>query len=205
MITPIILLLLFLTFFAGAISVAAYVLQSLALYRIAKRRGTTDKPWLAWIPYANVWLLGLISDQYQTVVRGKKTSRRNVLLGLQISVGACAAVYAVICVVAGLVSAGSATCGAWSMLLLAIMLCLLGLIPVLVLSIVQSVYTYVALYDLYRSCDPDNSVLYLVLGIVGQLVLGLPVQTIMMFICHKKDDGMKPIEPEPEICEFPEP
>ena len=41
-----------------------YVLQSLGLYTIAERRGIRN-PWLAWVPVANMWVLGSISDQYQ--------------------------------------------------------------------------------------------------------------------------------------------
>ncbi len=39
---------------------------------------------------------------------------------------------------------------------------LLGLHSVLALHVVRVVFRYIALYDLYLSCDPDNAVLYLV-------------------------------------------
>ncbi len=52
-----------------------YVLQALSLYSIAKRRGI-GKPWLSWIPVANTWILGSISDQYQYVVKGKVRNKR---------------------------------------------------------------------------------------------------------------------------------
>ena len=44
------------------LGIASYVLSSMAVYTIARRRGLR-KPWLAWIPVANVWLLGSLSDQ----------------------------------------------------------------------------------------------------------------------------------------------
>ena len=65
------------------LNVAAYVLTSLAFYTVAKRRGLSN-PWLAWIPVANVWLLGSISDQYRYVVRGENRSRRKILLTLKV-------------------------------------------------------------------------------------------------------------------------
>ena len=48
-----------------ALSIASYVLQAIALQSIAKRRGFS-KPWLSWIPVANIWLLGAIADEYDS-------------------------------------------------------------------------------------------------------------------------------------------
>ena len=66
------------------LSVACYVLEALSLYTIAQRRGIR-KPWLAWIPVVNVWIVGSISDQYQYVVNRRIQNRRKVLLGLAIA------------------------------------------------------------------------------------------------------------------------
>ena len=49
-------------FAAWGIGIGAYVLWSLGVYTIAKRRGIR-KPWLSWIPVGNLWILGSISDQ----------------------------------------------------------------------------------------------------------------------------------------------
>lgn len=65
------------------VSVTAYVLTALALYTIAKRRGIKH-PWLAWIPVADMWLLGCISDQYHYVVKGQVNNRRKTMLTLNI-------------------------------------------------------------------------------------------------------------------------
>lgn len=67
------------------IGLVAYVLMAVGLYTIAKRRGIRN-PWLAWIPVANSWLLGCISDQYQYVAKGRNKSRRKMLLILTIIV-----------------------------------------------------------------------------------------------------------------------
>ena len=66
------------------ISVAVYVFTALALHTIASRRGIKN-PWLAWIPYANVWLMGCISDQYRSVARGQTKYRRRWLLFTEIA------------------------------------------------------------------------------------------------------------------------
>ena len=41
------------------LGITGYVLQALGMYRIAERRGI-HRPWLAWIPVANSWVLGSI-------------------------------------------------------------------------------------------------------------------------------------------------
>ena len=61
------------------LAIASYVLTALALYTIARRRGLRN-PWLAWIPVANSWLLGSLSDQYRYVVKGEHKSKRIILL-----------------------------------------------------------------------------------------------------------------------------
>ena len=68
------------------ISVVAYVFTALSLYTIAKRRGIRN-PWLAWIPVADVWVLGSLSDQYRYVVKREIKSKRKALLPLCIVSG----------------------------------------------------------------------------------------------------------------------
>ena len=63
--------------------IGMYVLTSLGLYTIAKRRAI-NKAWLAWIPVVNCWLIGCISDQYRYVVKGQVKSKRKSLLALTI-------------------------------------------------------------------------------------------------------------------------
>lgn len=171
-------------------AVAVYVLQSLSIYTIAKRRGI-QKPALAWVPVANVWTLGCISDQYRYVVKGQVKNKRKWMLGLSIAMWA---VYAVFFVAFGAlmfaviddthatdVVGASGFVGMMATAVLMMGIC----IPLAVLQ-------YMALYDLYRSCDPDNAVLYLVLGIFVSIC-----QIVFLFLCRKKDLGMPPRRPQP--------
>lgn len=86
------------------LAIASYVLMALGLYTVAKRRGI-HKAWLAWIPVANVWLLGCISDQYRQVAKGQVKNRRKLLLTLQIVVVVLAILVSILAVswVTGLV------------------------------------------------------------------------------------------------------
>ena len=69
--------------FGGLLGLACYILRSLSLYTIAKRRGL-NSPWLCWIPLGFEWQLGSLSDQYQYLVMDKNTSRRKIMLALSI-------------------------------------------------------------------------------------------------------------------------
>lgn len=68
---------------ASLSSIASYVLLALGLYTMAKRRGIRN-PWLAWIPVANLWLLGCISDQYLYLTQGQNKAKRKLMLILAI-------------------------------------------------------------------------------------------------------------------------
>ena len=66
------------------LGILSYVLTALALYTIARRRGISN-PWLAWLPVADTWLLGSLSDQYRYVARGQEKHKRIWLLALNIA------------------------------------------------------------------------------------------------------------------------
>ncbi len=166
--------------------IASYVLTALAIYTIARRRGLNN-PWLAWVPVANCWLLGSLSDQYQYVVKGKNTSRRKWLLGLNILTFLLTAAIAVLgIVVAGTVifSRGNhAVRQAMGPVIALVGLCL----PLAGAAIASAVIRYMALYDVYRSLDPANSVLYLVLSVLIKVT-----EPFFLFFNRDKDGGMPP-------------
>lgn len=181
-----------------ALGIAMYVLQAWGLYTIATRRQLKN-PWLAWLPVGNMWILGSIADQYQYVVQGKVRSRRKVLLGLTIALD----VLAVILIVAMTGMLVNMIINIPEMeympesealaLVLKPLLTSLGIMLVFgVVAVVAAVFQYIALYDLYRSCEPKNGVLYLVLSIfIANL---LPV---FVFLCRSKDEGMPPRKDDP--------
>ena len=172
---------------AVAFSIACYVFQSVGLYAVAKRRGIYN-PWLAWIPAGNMWILGSISDQYQYVAKGKVKNRRGVLLGLMIAAAAMPLVTVVTVLMGGV--------GAPIITFLLVLLYLLLIAAGIALTVLQ----YMAMYDLYRSCEPDNAVVYLVLSILFNVA-----QPFIVFACRKKDLGMPERKPaaQPELVEAP--
>ena len=176
---------------SSLIQIAVYVFSSLALYTIAKRRGLTN-PWLRWIPVANVWILGSIADQYRYVARGEIRNKRKVLLTLEIIsvVLVLLMVGFAISMVVGAITgaiAGKPEDTVMRSILVSGSGLLAMLVPLLGVAIATAIIRYMALYDLYSSCDPDNKVIYLVIGIL----LGI-TEPVFLFLCRNKDLGMPP-------------
>lgn len=191
--------------FGSSLGVVAYILQALALYTIAKRRGI-KKPWLSWIPVVNVWILGSLSDQYRYVTKREVKNRRKWLLGAKILVLVLAVAMFTVLIAAfvnnidwsqifygtgddylDVVMGGlfGAMTGA-----LVIML-LLGL-PTAVMAILIQVLRWVCIYDVLRSCDPKNHKVYFWVSLGVQLVGVSGLESIFLLICMNKDEGMPP-------------
>lgn len=178
------------------LGIAGYILTALALSSIAQRRGL-NKPWLAWIPVANLWLIGSLSDQYQYVVNGANKSKRKALLWLTVS----NLVLTVMIVVLAIIMAVQAIMGvsdsvseeALLSMILGPALGVLGLcLPILGISIAFAIIRYMALYDIYKSLDPSNCVLFLVLSILFSVT-----EPFFLFFNREKDLGMPPRRQEP--------
>ena len=171
--------------------IAMYVLTSLGLYTIAKRRAIS-KAWLAWIPVVNCWLIGCISDQYRYVVKGQVKSKRKSLLTLTIVQMALVLAFVAaltVTIVCG-VNVSMAVTG-YSRVLESIMvpaIVTLGLLlPIIGVGIAKMVVYYMAMYDLYTTCSPENNVLFLVLSIVFRVT-----EPFFIFFNRKNDKGMPP-------------
>lgn len=178
-----------------ALAIAAYILRSIGVYTIAKHR-EIENPWLAWLPFGDLWILGSISDQYQYVVKGRVHNRRKTLLALMLATWAVLAltiISAAAFLIAGLQR--NATASGISLIIL-----LLSELVVVVLVIIFLVYFYMAMYDLYASCEPYNAAACLVLSI-----LFVVVQPFFIFFCRNKELGMPPRKQtvQPVVSEVP--
>ena len=165
-----------------------YAMRAYAVYSIAKRRGMR-KPWLAWVPVANSWVLGALSDQYRHLIKGEIRQKRKLLLGFA---AGNAVLAGVVSAVAGLVSARVMATGAamsdgqLASELMGPVIALLivgGLVGLLRLT--EYVLQKMCMLDLYRSCDPGNAVAYLVLGILFGVL-----DPIFLICIRRKDYGM---------------
>lgn len=179
---------------SSLLGLAAYIFTALALYTIADRRGIR-KAWLAWIPVVNVWILGSISDQFRYVVKGENKSKRKALLVLNL-------IYTVIGILIVVLAVGTLI-GVVNLALhhvseARLLRELLGYVTgiagvslvMLAFAIAKTIFYYMALYDLFTSCEPSNNVLYLVLSIIPMVsTIALP---LLLFLCREKDEGMPP-------------
>ena len=179
-----------------ALGIATYVLTALTFYTVALRRGLNN-PWLAWIPVANLWLLGSISDQYRYLVKGEYKSKRKILLTLGILTSVCSLVIVILAVslVVSVIS-GAMQGISEEQLLGTVMGPSIGmvglLVPMMGISIAHMVVRYMALYDVYTSMDPRNSVMFLVLSIVFGFT-----EPFFLFFNRTKDEGMPPRKQQP--------
>ncbi len=165
-----------------------WIFSSVGLHKVAKRRGIAHA-WLAWLPFGREWVLGSVSDQYQHLIQGKITARRRILLILEVATILVCIAYVVASVVSTFITVNGDNVG---------LSLLLPAVPYLLfigVYIATMVFYHICNFDLYRSCNPQNAVVFLVLGIV------LPVcQPFFYFACRKKDLGMvipQPVTPEP--------
>ena len=188
------------------LAIAGYVLRSAGFYSIAKRRGI-NHAWMSWVPVLNLWVVGCISDQYQYVVKGKTKNKRKWLIGLSIVL---AVLYIVFFVLMGITVFNIVSSAADGMtedqILNAVMGPMLGLfagmLPLMGMALAVTVVRYVAMYDLYTSCSPQNNVLFLVLSIFFNVT-----EPFFVFFNRKKDGGMPPrrTEPQPQAYIPPQP
>ena len=185
--------------FSGGIGVLLYVFRSIGVYSVAKRRGL-NHPWFAWIPVVDTYLLGSLSDQYQYVVKGKIKNKRKWLLGLNIVMAVLYTVMAVLVINMIINLAGDAMAGfSVPKLAKAAMRGVLGILagaaPMAAVAIALAVIRYIALYDVYTSLDPRNSVMYIILSILFNVT-----EPFFLLFNRKKDDGMPPRrDPQPEV------
>lgn len=173
-----------------AFYVVAYILEGKTLYAIANRRGL-EKPWLAWVPVGSSWLLGCISDQYRYVVHGQERNRRKLLtylaavLYVVMTLAMTALMIWVVAIVASLISEDPE---AIAVVYIAGVVCISVLMELMgAASAVFSVFSYMAYYDLFRSCDPGKSLVYLLVSIFTSYPL-----PFFLYSCRNKDLGMPP-------------
>lgn len=194
----IVFIILFIFFYLAllALAVVSYVLGSKGIYAIAARRGIRN-PWMAWIPIANNWILGSISDQYQQRKYGEDPKLRKKLLIFSIITQSGATITPAVGSFHLNLNLGNDTVTMVQNdevlrtvgIVLAVILVPI-LLAMLVLSIIQTVYQYKAYYSLYASCKPQMAIAFLILSIVT------PAGPFLTYACRNSDDGLPPEQSE---------
>lgn len=173
------------------VPLACYILHSLGLHRISRRR-RLPHAWVSWLPVINIFQLGTVADHDRLARKGKKGLLR---WGLSLSfVICCVGVFMALAAIAEVllgVLAGAVTVG----LLLLSEEYVTGMAELsaqassvasvsLLLCILFFVVNTVARYRIYRSCHPSGAGVYLLLSIF------LPfLRPVLLFLLRNKDDA----------------
>lgn len=197
-VTVLLLLENYVSSFHKFLEIAAFILEAVALYTIAKRR-EINKPWLACIPVVSGWILGSVSDQYRYVTKRQVKNKRKWLLCLSI-LGAALVVVGIVALIYGLLSGlvvigppemdaveanDGIRLGVWGVAALI-------LLPLLLVMAAESVLRWMAIYDVFRSCNPKKGKVYFWISF-GLSFIGLGgLVSAFMLISMDKDDGMPP-------------
>lgn len=179
-------------FISLAIGLVFYVFQSIGLYTLAKRRGVRY-PGLAWVPIGSNWILGCLADQFDSVSRRKRSAQRHALLWLP--VGMLVAVFVELIIILPPTfatlprfwndniyqNALSDTIYHYLPVILACYFVILGT------AITYMIFHYIALYKVYKSCNPDTAIAFLLLSIFVSVTM-----PFLIFAGRKEDLGMTP-------------
>ena len=177
-----------------AIIIFSYVMQGIGLSTMAKNRGI-EKPWFAWVPMADSWLLGKISDQYREKVTGEDPNlRQKILIQKIIWVASEVAIVMTailwyVCLIFGMIIAESAGMNSEAVLMpmmpLFVIVLMLLLVAFIVVCVFYCISQYRALFDIFRSSDPKTSTMFFVLSFFSQVAL-----TLGIFLNRRKTLGM---------------
>lgn len=168
--------------------ILAYVLCSISIFKVAKRRGIRLYG-LAWVPVASAWVLGSIADAHDRRC-GMEHKWRKVLLWL--SIITFFGILTVLLVSALLVfGSGEPTSDAIGVG----MILIVGLVWIVsVLCAMGGVVCYyICIYKFYESCRPSSTVSFLLFSFM------LPITfPFFVYACRNWDNGvLLGNEPEP--------
>ena len=190
------------------VAVVTYVLNSIGLYSIAKRRGFY-RPWVAWLPLCRDWLLGAIGDRYQLACRSQVTIKGPGLVIMKLAtyalnVATVASFQKLLEQAEKLLSWSGKKVTEWQYEIhimpleqqIASTTSFLNIVGILALvaTLIYVILYYRAHYDLFASCRPDLKVVFLVLGILFPITL-----PFFVFACRKHDLGLQEQPSKPEV------
>lgn len=171
--------------FVFAVSLATYLLQAFAIFKMAKNMGYNN-PWLAFIPFANVYMFGKVAETYIKSDGRPSAKFSKILLTLQIILMAILVLLVVLIVMVLFIEATGTyllspeieTLVASAMVLPV----LLAIFAMLGVAIAYAIINYVALWRIFALYNYKNATLFLVLTLfVGVLT------PIFLFVLRNKE------------------
>ncbi len=170
--------------FTFAVSLATYLLQAFAIFKMAKNMGFGN-PWLAFIPFANVYMFGKVAETYIKSDGRPSAKFSKILLALQIILMVILVLLIILIVIVIFIEATGTyfltpeieTLAASAMVLPVI----LAIFAVCGISISYAVIHHVALWRIFALYNYKNATLFLVLT----LFVGI-LTPIFLFILRNK-------------------
>lgn len=179
------------------ISIAQYVLHSMALYKISKKRNLKNS-FLAWIPVASYWTLGNIADDIDEERNLKPKFAKNLLTMGIIFIVALILFYIVLF---GFVFAAQLYLAEEIMVVLALVLYAV-LIPFVIVASVTEVLMYLCYFKIYEGILPEKRIKYFLLSMLVPLALPICLYKTSK-ICPDKVAQVV-LENQPESTQTPE-
>ncbi len=172
------------------ISGLQYILNSIALYTMAKNRGI-EAPILAWIPVGNAWIIGSLADFFDGL-EGKNKNWKKVLMTLVlITLGLLVLFFLiyigifVFAAFSGMLD-GGAPQGIFVVMMVILAIALYGiLILETIMATTYSMVLLLCVYKIYEAMVPERSVKYLLISLL------VPAgQGFCLFACRKNTAGI---------------
>lgn len=163
-----------------ALYIYLYVFTSLSLQKIASRR-RVSKPWFAWIPIFNVWLLGAIANDYDRQ-NGKNSHWGSNLLIFYFTY--------IITYSIGYFLYGITRSSAEPDLGILLIVLLIFLIS-FVFAVINTVMVYICYYKLFKSTAGNTAIVYFLISLFVPIA-----QPLCLFLCRNK--GYPYVIEEPE-------
>ena len=160
------------------IALAQYIMQSIAITHIGRRRGI-KQPWLIWIPIARNWAIGALADDHDA--RNGLTRRFRVLLLVFVLVfyGAYIILYgSLFAYIPTLETMNYESPEIVSTVIGLFVGMYAGLLIIVMLSLAVTALNYVCLYKIYESLSPRRCVLHFILGLL--IPLYMPISLLCL-------------------------
>ena len=164
-------------FWVGAVlSLVNYILTSIGLYTIAKRRGISN-PFLAWIPIISCWTVGGIAEEYDQ----KRSIKRN--WKLAILTPKMIVALSIVSMIASCITLAMQNVFSASDILLSsgIIFFYISYTILVMSGVVASIVSYVCYFKIFESTKTEKALLYLILSMLIPMAMG-----ICLFSCRNK-------------------
>lgn len=163
------------------ILIATYILQSLSLHTLARRRGIAS-PWLAWLPYGNYWIIGSLARDYDKQNNIQRRWDKTLLtLSIVFSASYLIIYFAVIFgTLITMLNMDAATMPEETAVAI-VLVVFSAFIPIMIIATALQIITYICFFKIFESTVPEKALKYFLLSLLIPLA-----QPICLFLCRNK-------------------